>query len=1025
MTVDKEKVQRVLEGLDGEEALRRLLERELGYDYEGGLISTDDLPVGVEEEIASDPTLIASTARDGRFTVIHTRLNTPGKLSLTTERRIMERLKKSYPYSLFVFSDAGDKLWHFVNAPLDPEAQAPGHLSGRKQYRRVVVGPGERFRTATERISLLSVDDLADKSGQEPEDLAPLAVHAAHDEAFDVEAVTKEFFREYRRVFESVEESVTGLGEDEERKRYFVQRLFNRLMFVAFIEKKGWMSFQGRTDYLPALWEDYESGGREEDDFYDARLKPLFFEGFNSRDEGRGEDPVIGVVPYLNGGLFEEDADDRDESINVPDGCLDEIINGLFAGFNFTTTESTPLDVEVAVDPEMLGKVFEELVTGRHEVGAYYTPKEIVSFMCREALSGHLGDRLGASAEDDKEAVRAFIEEHDPAGLHDPEAALGALREVRVCDPACGSGAYLLGMMRELLDLRESLFATVNIDPRTTYQRKLEIIQNNLYGVDIDPFAVNIARLRLWLSLVVDYEGVNPPPLPNLDFKIEAGDSVTGPDPSGGLQLDFFRQGQISELLELKDQYLRSHQEEKHDLRQRIEDLRSEITEHIHPGEEAGGFDWQVEFAEVFAEEPAGFDVIVANPPYVRMELFKEIKPVLRKTLPEVHSDRADLYVYFYGRALQLLKRGGMLAFISSNKWLRAKYGAKLREQVAKSCRVTTLTDFGELPVFQTASTFPMVITAQKDSSTEPTTIFTQVKALDPPYPNVPMLVREFGNELPTDALEGSDWRLTDEFTAAKLRKMRARSVPLSEYTRGQIYYGVKTGFNQAFVIDGSARADLIARDPASTDVIKPFLVGKNIRKWNADTKDKWLLYMHHGIDASKLHAVIEHLKPYRIKLEQRATKQEWYELQQPQQRYTVAFNKPKIVFPDIAKEPRFAFEESGSYMGDTTFLIPEYDLYLLGVLNSSAIWEYLQQTAAVLGDADKGGRLRLKRQYVEQLPIPHSPTVDRDAISSLVRRCLDVGGVGCEEWEKEIDERVAFLYGLDDSGSNEGVALP
>lgn len=153
MLVDKEKVHKSLEGLDGERALRQLLERELGYDYEGGLISTEELPAGVEEEVASDPTLIASTARDGRFTVIHIRLTTPGKLSLTTERRIMERLKKSYPYSLYVFSDSEDRLWHFVNAPLDPEAQAPGHLSGRKQYRRVVVGPGERFRTATERIS--------------------------------------------------------------------------------------------------------------------------------------------------------------------------------------------------------------------------------------------------------------------------------------------------------------------------------------------------------------------------------------------------------------------------------------------------------------------------------------------------------------------------------------------------------------------------------------------------------------------------------------------------------------------------------------------------------------------------------------------------------------------------------------------------------------------------------------------------------------------------------------------------------
>jgi hypothetical protein len=717
MIVNREKVQRSLEGLDGEEALRRLLERELGYDYEGGRISADGLPADVEEELAADPALVASTARDGRFTVIHVRLNSAGKLSLTTERKIMERLKKSYPYSLYVFSDAEDRLWHFVNAPLDPEAQAPGNLSGRKQYRRIVVGPGESFRTATERISLLTVDDLAEKSRQEPEELAPLAVHAAHEEAFDVEAVTKEFFREYRRVFESVEESVTGIGDDEERRRYFVQRLFNRLMFVAFVEKKGWMSLRGRTDYLPALWESYAAGHGEEG-FYQSRLKPLFFRGFNSRGadgnvEGGGEDPIIGVVPYLNGGLFEEDANDGDEGIDVPDGCLDEIVNGLFAGFNFTTTESTPLDVEVAVDPEMLGKVFEELITGRHEVGAYYTPKEIVSFMCREALKGQLEDRLRAEAEDDREAVRAFIEEHDPTELHDPEAALEALRKVRVCDPACGSGAYLLGMMRELIDLRESLFATIKIDSRTTYQRKLEIIQNNLYGVDLDPFAVNIARLRLWLSLVVDYEGETPPPLPNLDFKIEAGDSLTGPAPSADTYAeDMFRASQIEELFRQKGDYLGAHGQEKTALKESIGALRKEIAEWTHSEPRSAGFDWQVEFAEVFLG--SGFDVVLANPPYLSTKhgFGKGNKVNLSRSYRTARG-QFDAYGLFVERAFSLMAKGGCYAYIIPSPVLTNDNMLPVRE-IMQEHRLLSIARPGR--VFE-ASVESIVIVGQKAMS--------------------------------------------------------------------------------------------------------------------------------------------------------------------------------------------------------------------------------------------------------------------------------------------------------------------
>lgn len=259
----------------------------------------------------------------------------------------------------------------------------------------------------------------------------------------------------------------------------------------------------------PTIWRRYgrhgASKGRDRN-FYSERLKLLFFSGLNTPNEvnivgiNRGGvlKELIGSVPYLNGGLFEEDDDDRDEKIVVPDECIDAILNQLFNRFNFTVTESTPLDVEVAVDPEMLGKIFEELVTGRHETGSYYTPKPVVSFMCREALKGYLKTHLAAAhghAPLPETAIDRFVDEHDPSGFSDAEAVLEALRRVRACDPACGSGAYLLGMLHELLDLRACLFANKNVDAISAYERKLEIIQRNLYGVDIDPFAVNIARL--------------------------------------------------------------------------------------------------------------------------------------------------------------------------------------------------------------------------------------------------------------------------------------------------------------------------------------------------------------------------------------------------------------------------------------------------------------------------------------------------------------------------------------------------
>ncbi len=673
--------------------------------------------------------------------------------------------------------------------------------------------------------------------------------------------------------------------------------------------------------------------------------------------------------------------------------------------------------MEVAVDPEMLGRVFEELVTGRHETGSYYTPKPVVSFMCREALKGHLGAEL---PHDSPETVRRFVEEHEPTDLRDPEATLEALRSVRACDPACGSGAYLLGMLHELLDLRESLFRVRKLDSPRVYERKLEIIQRNLYGVDRDSFAVNVARLRLWLSLVVDFEGNEdrkPPPLPNLDFKIETGNSLTAPDPSGGLQLDFFREVQVSELDDLKAAFLKAHGEEKKSLRGRIDALRHEISAWAHPDGNVTGFDWQVEFAEVFAD--GGFEVILANPPYVRQELIKHLKPALKGVFPEVYTGTSDLYVFFYARALQLLRSGGMLAFISSNKWFRANYGAKLRKHIADTTHVTSITDFGDLPVFQSATAYPMIFTAQKEkNATGDATTLTQVKTLDPPYPDVAALVHEIGNSLPSDALDGSDWSLTDAATAARLRKMKAAGIPLGEYVKGQIYYGIKTGFNKAFVIDGAKREELISQDPNSTEIIKPFAAGKDVRKWTVDYKDRWLIFTRRGIDIKRFPAIEEHLSQWKPELTPKKTASEevgrkpgsykWYEIQD-NVAYYPAFEQPKIVYPDIAKRLRFALDTAKACPGNTVYLTPVNDLYLLGVLNSSAVEDFYIELSAQV----RGGYLRFFDQYVQQIPIPDAPAADRDTITELVQKCLDAKGVGCEEWEAEIDERVVGLYGL------------
>ena len=328
-----------------------------------------------------------------------------------------------------------------------------------------------------------------------------------------------------------MEDAVEGIPEGEtEARRLYTQRLFNRLMFLRFIEKKGWLTYDGNRDYLRTLFDATEASETDES-FLNDRLFWAFFRGLGNVTNLLEESAEVverrGNVPFLNGGLFEmHDGYDQRNAVHIPNDKFAEILK-LFERYNFTVTESTPLDIEVAVDPEMLGKVFEELVTGRHGTGSYYTPRPVVSFMCRESLKICLQNKT----DETPETLQAFVDDDNATEIRDPEKVLHVLQTLRICDPACGSGAYLLGMMSELLRLREALFRSQNVDPRTTYQRKLDIIQQNLYGVDKDEFAVNIAMLRLWLSLAVDYDDDTPEPLPNLDYKVATGDSLTGPAP--------------------------------------------------------------------------------------------------------------------------------------------------------------------------------------------------------------------------------------------------------------------------------------------------------------------------------------------------------------------------------------------------------------------------------------------------------------------------------------------------------------
>ena len=568
-----------------------------------------------------------------------------------------------------------DLLLLFTNRDMDQLHIINPDLSGsRPKLQRLVAYRDQLQRTVPQQIA-----NMRDNYGNKGKTL-----REAIAEVFNVEPVTKEFFGAYRKLFEAAEAQITGFTTaEEEQKHLFTQTLFNRLMFVYFLSRKGWLRFDGSADYLNALWQDYGSLDGDHD-FYTARLKSLFFAGLNNPQSRNlvQDNPVlyraIGDVPFLNGGLFEETDLDKRQDIKVPDEAIGHILTDLFDQFNFTVMESTPFDIEVAVDPEMLGKVFEELVTERHSSGAYYTPRPVVSFMCRESLKGYLE---GQDTSLTSEAIARFVDARETEGIGVAQArdVARALAEVTVVDPACGSGAYLLGMMQELIELQARLF-NVTQDAKSLYDLKLEIIQRNLYGVDLDDFAVNIAMLRMWLSLAIDYEGETPEPLPNLDFKVVCGDSLLGPDPSAGVMV----QGtlgqdteQFRRLGELKAEYLRaSLGPDKERLKGDIGKLREEIRQALGVAAMDGVVDWRVEFAEVFAAQ-RGFDIAIANPPYV---VVKDNK--LRQLYREGIYGRMNSYGLFIQRNLQLLASNGQLFFINPRTLLTDRYFSNLRKVI-------------------------------------------------------------------------------------------------------------------------------------------------------------------------------------------------------------------------------------------------------------------------------------------------------------------------------------------------------
>lgn len=403
---------------------------------------------------------------------------------------------------------------------------------------------------------------------------------------------------------------------------------------------------------------------------------------------------------------------------------------------------------------------------------------------------------------------------------------------------------------------------------------------------------------------------------------------------------------------------------------------------------------------------------MIANPPYVRMEEIKEFKAYFKQWYPQVYEGRADLFVYFYHKALDILHANGLLAFISSNKFMRARYGGGLRELLTERATFIILIDFGDLPIFK-ATTYPSVLIIRKCRPTEGHTF--QALTIDDiaAVGHLTEVVHVQAWPQPQRSLRREGWSLERPKVLALLEKLRHSGTPLGEYVKGKFYRGIVTGLNKAFVIDQATRDRLIAEDPHSAEIIKPWLRGKDVKRWWVEWAELSIIFTYHGVDIERYPAIQTYLEQFREQLEQRATSAHhtWYELQQPQSGIYAEFEKPKIVWPDIAKQCEFGFDDQNLYPDCTLFIVPEADLYLLGILNSTVVeWFYRHVSPMIQQDF-----LRFKRAYLRQIPIPNAFPAQRAAIEPLVRNLLDAKGQGPQvaEWEQELNALVYKLYRL------------
>ncbi|RMG73893.1 MAG: hypothetical protein D6722_03110 [Bacteroidetes bacterium] len=957
--------------------------------------------------------------------------------------------------------------------------------------------PNQTFRQRLSACSFQSLDEI--------------------QEAFSVEPLNKEFYQNIVRSFYGLVGGEVGKGKKREileaqlqlpggksrarhQERQFAVRLIGRIIFCWFLKHKT--SRQGQA----LIADHWLSPDNVSPNYYHGVLEPLFFEILNkpAKDRPKGLPEGHEAIPFLNGGLFEpQQGDDKDYyqpdnsnkanyALRIPDEWFKKLYQTL-SQYNFTIDENSVNDAEVSIDPEMLGRIFENLLaeidpdsgeSARKATGSFYTPREIVDYMVVDSLTQFLHTQTQL----DRDLLRELFDEDQPA-----EAAkdhrnqlLSLLSEIKILDPACGSGAFPMGVLHKLLValrkldpeaswwkekqlsqisnalVRQQLKAKLD-QASVEYARKLGVIQHSLYGVDIQPIAAEISKLRCFLSLVVDetiddqQENRGVEPLPNLEFKFVTADSLL-PLPEetdfGGI---FHTNDELEELARIRDAYLQSYGPHKEELKQAFKDLQLRIYRTQSRRDPTGTsraflisawnpfshdkVDW---FDPKWMFGVPGFHVVIGNPPYLRLQGIKatnpDFVPRAKKLYQSASKGNWDLYVLFTERGYELLAERGVLAYIQPHKFFQADFGIGIRNYLAKQKALLKIVDFGHEQVFSSATNYTCLLFLQPRAPKA----FTYVDASDiRDWLAAPYAAEGFALPQP---VKDQKWTFTNARTQRLLNCLRQQPQTLQDVTQ-KIFVGLQTSADKIYVLESlEETGELVRLYSRSLErqveiergLLKPFLMGKDVKRYEQPRAGSLVVFPYHLAEGQVELMTQEYLQAHfpkgwqylianREVLEAREGgkfSETWWQFSRPQN--MLEFQHPKLMTRDLANGSEFTLDELSHYHTTTIYSFvfqarqKEAPAYWLGLLNSKLFWFFMQATGNVM----RGGYFRFKTEYMRPFPVRSiqfgqaAERAQHDEVVGWVKQILAARAdeAPTEGLEAQVDARFFHLYGFSEA---------